>query len=183
MTDTRAPMTQTPVTQNPVTQNPVTQPPMTAGRFVESVLRPTLEDMNMWSPAAEKLMLMIAAHESQGFLYRKQVGGPALSYFQIEPATLDDLYNNYLIYRADKQALLDRYRPEPMKYREALERRDDYACAAARLILWRVKAPLPEVGDEVGMALYAKRYWNTPKGKATAEKYLDDYHRYKPEDY
>ncbi len=161
----------------------MTEPPMTAGRFLESALRPTLDEMKMGSPEAEKLLLMIAAHESAGFRYRKQVGGPALSYFQIEPDTLDDLYNNYLVYRADKQALLDRFWPEHMKYLDALEKVDAYACAAARLILWRVQEPLPEVGDDAGMARYAKRYWNTQAGKATAEKYLEDYYRYKPEGY
>ena len=43
------------------------------------------------SGAAVRLLEMIAAHESGGFTYSRQLGGPALSLFQIEPVTYRDL--------------------------------------------------------------------------------------------
>ena len=141
---------------------------------------PVLDAMNMDSVAAEKLLIMTAAHESMGFRYRRQVGGPALSYFQIEPATLDDLYSNYLAYRPNRQKVVDVFVPIGMNRREALEHDDRYACACARMIYARVAEALPDAGDEPALAAYAKRYWNTPAGKATAAKYLADFRAHVP---
>ncbi len=155
-------------------------PQTDANSFLADVVNPVLVDIAMDSPEAEKLLLMTACHESMGFRYREQVGGPALSYFQIEPATLDDLYANYLQYRPGRQLLLDRYLPDGMSRPEALATEDRYACAAARMIYARFSEAIPTVSDEERMAEYCKQYWNTPLGAATPEKYLDDYHRYGP---
>jgi len=158
----------------------MSEPETNADGFLRDVIEPVLKDMAMDGAAAEKILMMTACHESMGFRYRAQVGGPALSFFQIEPNTLDDLYENYLSCRPDKQALVDAYLPEGMDRFEALEKEDKYACAAARMIYWRVPEGLPEVADDEGLAAYAKQYWNTPEGAATVEKYLDDYRRYGP---
>ncbi len=151
-----------------------------ADDFLRDVIEPVLMDMAMDGAQAEKILMMTACHESMGFRYRAQVGGPALSFFQIEPNTLDDLYTNYLAYRPDKQALVDAYLPEGMDRLEALENVDKYACAAARMLYWRVPEALPAVTDDEGMAEYCKKYWNTEMGAATAQKYLDDYRLYGP---
>jgi len=156
---------------------------MIAAEFLADTLQPTLVKMGMHSAAAEKLLLLTACHESQGFRYRRQIKGPALSYFQVEPATLDDLYENYLAYRPAKRATLDAHQPDDVTTLYALEHSDAYAVACARMIYARVKDPLPSVDDEDGLAGYAKQHWNTPAGKATAQKYLDDYKRYKPAGY
>jgi len=149
--------------------------------FQNETLVPVLTEMRMASPSAEKLLIMTAAHESMGYRYRAQTGGgPALSYYQIEPNTLDDLYTNYLAYRPEKQALLDRYLPEGTSRTDALENIDSYATAAARLIYSRVPDALPDVEDSEALAKYAKQFWNTALGAATWQKYLADYDRYGP---
>lgn len=156
---------------------------MDADEFLKASLRPTLEEMGMQSPAAEKLLLMTACHESGGFRYRVQQGGPALSYFQMEPDTLNDLYVNFLSYRPDRQKLLDRYLPDDMSRVEALQDIDTYACAASRLQYSRVPDALPDASDDWAMAEYCKKFWNTDAGKATAQKYYDDWQLYKPKGY
>ena len=56
-------------------------------QFREEVVRPVLQDLKMYSPVAENLIMGTAAQES-GFTYIKQLGGgPALGMFQVEPAT------------------------------------------------------------------------------------------------
>lgn len=155
-------------------------PETNADDFLKDVIEPVLKDMAMDGAAAEKLLMMTACHESMGFRYRVQQGGPALSYFQVEPNTLNDLYENYLAFRPDMQALVDVYLPEELDRLEALETDDKYACAVARMIYWRVPEALPHVTDDEGLAAYAKKYWNTEMGAATAQKYLDDYRRYGP---
>lgn len=156
---------------------------ITSSEFLETTLIPTLIEMGMHSPAAEKLLLMTACHESEGFRYRRQIRGPALSYFQIEPATLADLYASYLDYRSAKRATLDKHLPDGMTPLYALEHDDAYAVACARMIYARVSAPLPDVDDEDGLAVYWKQHYNTLLGRGTEEKYLDDWNRYKLKDY
>lgn len=63
------------------------------------IIRPALHALGIWSPERECLVLGTGAHES-GYRYLKQVGGgPALGYWQCEPATHIDLWANYLRYR------------------------------------------------------------------------------------
>lgn len=156
------------------------EPETSAGVFLETVIRPVLLEMGMYSPAAAKLLVLTACHESMGFRFRRQEKGPALSFFQIEPDTLADLYDNYLHFRPSRQLMLDAYLPQDMRRLVALETLDNYACAAARLIYARVPEPLPDVADTAALAAYAKRFWNTRMGAATAEKYISDFGRYGP---
>lgn len=151
-----------------------------ANDFLYHTINPVLDEISMNSAAASKLLMMTATHESAGFRYRTQIGGAALSYYQMEPATLNDLYDNYLSFRPDRQALLDKYLPDDMTREEALEKKDDYATSAARLQYSRVPVALPDVGDDEALAKYAKQYWNTALGAATWEKYLADFYRYGP---
>ncbi len=158
----------------------VPEPQTHAYAFLDGVIAPVLQTLRMGSVAAEKLLLMTAAHESMGFRYRRQVGGPALSYFQIEPATLDDLYANYLAFRPARQAKMDAFLPTGMNRLDALEQDDRYACACARMIYARVQAALPDAADDMALAAYAKQHWNTHAGKASAAKYLHDFHLHCP---
>lgn len=150
--------------------------------FVLNQVLPTLEKMNDFvghpgrynSPAAIKLLTMIAAHESH-FEHRVQIGGgPALSYYQIERETLDDLYTSYLSFRPSAQDMLDGFMLGDDRYAE-LRDNDRYATCVARLQLWRKPEPLPSFEDDEGLADYAKEHWNTQEGAATPEKYLNDF--------
>lgn len=166
--------------------------------FLFECVRPTLLEIDLWSPSAEKLLCMIAAHESGGFRHRRQLHGPALSLFQIEPMTFHDLTCRYLVRRSDLQARLMGFLPseadrafftdpnpvpdlsdwlaqkQAQALLRALEVNDAFACAVSRVKLLAVPEPLPAVGDLDGLGAYAKAHWNGP-GKATAEKYIQDF--------
>lgn len=158
---------------------------MDARQFLQDILRPTLIAMDMASGRAEKLLLMTACHESGGFRWERQLqGGPARSFYQIEPATLKDLYLNYLRFRPALRERLDAFLPYAgCEDPEAALMDRSYATAAARMIYWRDPQPLPDMDDDAAMAATWKRWWNTTKGKGTVEKFLDDWARYKPEGY
>ena len=49
------------------------------------------------------------------------------------------------------------------------------ATIMCRLYYSRIKEPLPRAGDLPAMAAYYKRYYNTPKGKATEQQFIDNY--------
>jgi len=63
------------------------------------VIRPALLEIELWSEAAEELVLGTAIVESR-LSFIKQLGsGPALGLWQIEPDTHRDVYENFLEYR------------------------------------------------------------------------------------
>ena len=160
------------------------------------MVRNTLHDLEskiQYSDAAYHLLLMTAAHESAGLKYDRQIKGPALSYFQIEPATHVDVFVSYLKYRRELcELVLDGIPLSSMRWvgrqlvplDEYLVENPWYACKIARLVYFRVPQPLPKYDDEnvlqslVGLSYYAKKHYNTVEGKATAGKYLADYKMY-----
>lgn len=147
---------------------------MTPAQFREFIIRPILQDMNLWSKEAEDLMLGTAIHESDGMARITQYNGPALSYYQMEPATLNDLYENFLDYRPEKKALLDQYKISHLSPEQNLITNMAYATAAARLNYYRVKESIPKSLN--GQAHYWKKYWNTIYGKGSQEQYLAHWH-------
>lgn len=124
------------------------------------------------SESVIRLLMMIAAHESQGFTFRRQNGGPALTMFQIEPVT----YRDVLRYTKVNQVKFSKVPLGVPAYGLMLDL--EFAIAIARLKLWQDPEPLPHCDDIEALANYAKRVWNTELGKATAEKYEADYRRY-----
>ena len=140
--------------------------------FQYSIIRPTLQQLGLWSVAAEELLLGTALIESD-LIHRRQIGGPALSFFQMEPKTHNDIWENYLKYRAQLagrvKQLLTSERDDKLV---ELEVNDKYACAMARLQYLRVSAPLPQIGDVAGMAAYWKLYYNTLRGRGEVPEYI-----------
>lgn len=122
------------------------------------------------SEAAIRLLCMIAAHESGGFLYSKQVRGPALSFFQLEPAS----YTDVCAY-AMRKGYLKGEIPGPV---ERIIFDPTFAAAIARIFILRIPEPLPDPDNLRGLARYAKKYWNTNLGKATPGMYLEAYQEY-----
>ena len=120
--------------------------------------------MDLWSVAAEDLLLGTAVHESAGLKRLRQYdGGPALSYFQLEPETLFDLHDNFLKFRPEKRVLLDFYQIPTISLTDNLIMNPAYAVAAARLQYFRVPDQIPTTLE--GQAKYWKKYWNTDAGK------------------
>ena len=123
------------------------------------------------SEAVVRLLLMIAAHESGGFMYCRQNGGPAIGLWQMEPATYQHVIG--YITRTDKYPSVSRRLPPERMLIDA-----EFAAAIARVYLTTFPEALPDADDLQGLAEYAKKYWNTSAGAATPEKYLNDFKRY-----
>ena len=143
---------------------------------LRELVRETLEYLDPvipYSKQAEDLVLMTIAHESNNGEYIRQVNGPALGICQMEPRTHDDIWENFLAYSEElSQTLYGIYTCE----KEELVWNLKYAIAMCRVHYYRVPEALPD--DIIGLSKYAKKYYNTEAGKATAEKYLSDYTRY-----
>lgn len=144
------------------------------------IVRPTIGQMGYWSEDSEELLMMVSAHESQGFMKRRQDGGgPAKGLCQMEPVAFDDLRLRYFPLRPEiRAAVLGVLPPGTQMSLDLLEADDRFAFAMARAHFLKVPEPIPPRDDLEAMAAYAKRFWNSMAGKATPEKYLSDYRRY-----
>lgn len=123
------------------------------------------------SPAAEELLLGIAAAESE-FRHKRQIGGPALGYFQIEPATHHDVLDNFVSFRPPLKGALDALLIGAVGRDMQIATNDVYAAAVARLVLWRAPERLPNQGDVAGYARYWKKHYNTAEGRGTEEHFV-----------
>ena len=146
--------------------------------FLNHAIRPALQSIKLWTPAAEELLLGTAIVESD-LLHRIQFGGgPARGLFQMEIVTHDDIWNNFLKYRSDlAQAVSSLMTSAGAKKHLELEKNDKYASAMARTHYLRSSAPLPRAGDIQAMAKYWKAHYNTWKGQGTESKYLEKWHK------
>lgn len=148
--------------------------------FRTNVIRPVLNQMGKGGDAAEELLLGTAVQESLNFMYRRQMAdGPARGYFQMEPNTHDDIWDNYLKYR---EALANKVisflsSPDADKIKE-LETNDNYAAAMARVHYMRKPDALPKAGDVQAQAEYWKKHYNTVLGKGKPHEYVEKWNSY-----
>lgn len=137
------------------------------------VIRPVLERLGLHSQAAENLILGTALQESR-LKYLKQLGaGPALGLMQMEPATHNDIWDNYLRYQPELAGLVKDFgllggRALPT----TMAGNAYYAVAMARVHYRRVAAPIPGALDARALAAYWKQYYNTPGGAGTVDEAL-----------
>lgn len=150
-------------------------------QFCEHIIKPTLQYMNLYSLDAEKLLLHTAYIESR-LTFLKQVGGPALGVYQIEPATHDDIFKNYINFRTELRDMMREIetRDFPSGH-QALIGNLYYATAIARIHYLRVPHPLPKWDDIIAQAEYWKTFYNTPLGRGTVEKFVSEINALYPE--
>lgn len=133
-----------------------------------------------FSQDAVDLLVMIACHESQ-LRFTKQIRGPALGLFQMEPETHDDIWKNFITKNQKREFAVAKFLPSRHSLyentAELLQTDVRYATVMARVFFQRFREPIPTT--DLGKAEYAKKYWNTELGKATVRDYLTAYQRLK----
>jgi hypothetical protein len=145
------------------------------------IIRPVLEYLDPvmpYSMAAENLLMGTAAQESRLGSYIKQVGnGPALGIFQMEPATENDIVDNYLEFRGELHTYVFELTNEHDHLPE-LTGNLYYACAMARVHYYRQPGALPDEDNVAQMANYWKLFYNTPEGRGTEAEFIHNYNKY-----
>ena len=176
--------------------------PYSVAEFRTNVVRQALLAIDHHSPQAEVLVLGTALAvsgcssllpaESGLRATRQYGGGPALGYFQMEPATHDDIWRNFLQYRPSLSGLAiavagavrplivspgtEEHTPTAILAPLAaeLETNHLYAAAMCRVHYLRAPARLPaNAHDILSMAHYWKRWYNTEKGRGTVEHFIE----------
>ena len=161
---------------------------MKAQQLHDYIIKPTLEYMggNYNSKNARFLMLCTAAIESDCGYYIKQVGGPALGIWQMEPETHDDIFANcdamqdcgndisHFKYTALQLSPTYNMDEDFEAVHSDLIDSPKYACAMARLKYSMDIEPLPDYDNFRSVYDYYKRIYNTPAGASTYEKFKQD---------
>ncbi len=115
------------------------------------------------------LLLETCAVESDFGASNKQIGGgPARGLFQMEPATGQDIINNYVNYRPSLYKITDTWLDKGLMKDLLLDPK--FAIIMVRIHYLRVKEPVPST--RLGRAQYWKQHYNTKLGKGTIAKYM-----------
>lgn len=144
------------------------------------VIRPALNDLNLFSEEASELLIFTCAAESEGGTYIKQEHGPALGIYQMEPATYNDIWTNYISHKQGlKLQLLHNFNAPvmPDEYRLIYDMR--FATAMARIHYLRFPEPLPSLYDHEALWNYYRAHYNTVKGHADRDKAIQVYLRFR----
>ena len=144
-------------------------------QFKHLVVEPSLIHLAVVLPGADNssavnLLMGTCWHESLGGTYLAQVGGgPALGVYQMEPATHDDLWENYIDGRpalASLIGLADTWR---------LISDLQYATMMARLVYYRQSFDWPDPADIYGLGKLWKTHYNTIHGAGTVDQFVRHY--------
>jgi hypothetical protein len=139
---------------------------------------------NYASPEALDLVYNTGLVESK-YVYLKQIKGPARGVFQCEPWVALDIVNNYLKYR---ESLMKKVAnvceldwshflsPNEKRWEFILTTNLAAQIVMCRLHYRRVPKPLPQTLTD--QSVYYKKYYNTYKGKATPEHFMEIVHKY-----
>ena len=144
------------------------------------LIHDTLADLDpaLCSRSAVNLLLGTAAQESLFGTYLKQIKGPALGVFQMEPMTEIDIWDHYLAYRPHLKNMV--VKTTGVKHPDDYHLRGNllYQIAMARVHYFRVPEPLPDADDVQALAEYWKRFYNTHLGLGNAREFVKNYRWY-----
>lgn len=145
--------------------------------LLKYIIRPVLTDLDLWSIESEQLILGTACQESKCGLYLKQLGnGPALGIYQMEPATHDDLFENFLKYKPNLREKVWLYVDKKRQMASEMLGNLYYATAMCRVHYLRVPELIPSGLRE--QAKYWKKYYNTELGAGTVDEYIKSWEQF-----
>ena len=140
---------------------------------IERIIKETLDHMNLYSEDALEMIYKTGKAESGYRTLQQYGGGPALGFFQMEPATYRDIWENYVMYREKYRNKLYSLGFDDSKMDYCLMSNIGIQVAMCRLHYRRVPSALPKAGDLEGQANYWKKYYNSHLGKGTIEHFME----------
>lgn len=148
-------------------------------QFRELIVKSTLNDLLLYSQNAEELLVFTCAVESLGGHYLKQVDGPALGIYQMEPVTYNDIWQTYIKSKGSLMLrLLTNFGIGFMPSEEQLIYDLRFATAMTRIFYERIKEPLPDASNVDAIWNYYKKYYNTNLGSAQKESAIHNYYEF-----
>lgn len=147
--------------------------------YLRSLITETLIAIDLYSDNAVELLMGTCATESLMGKYNQQLGGgPALGIFQMEPATMVDIFDNYLKYKPDLIKAIEKISGVNGPSKNDLHYNLVYQILLARIHYLRRKQEIPDYKDVPGLANYWKDHYNTKLGAGTPEHFIDNYKKF-----
>ncbi len=157
-----------------------------ANHFRYFIVRPTLQAIDLFSRNAEELLMLTWAQETLGATYLKQGyktiddgRGVGLGPYSMEPATHDDIFENFLRFRPELQAKVNHLSGDSTAFRPADEMIGNfyYATAMARVHYYRAQEPLPPFDKPDLLAIYWYVHYNKSLNTGFPSEALANYKR------
>jgi len=140
---------------------------------IREIIEWSLKKMDLHSKDAVDLVYKTGNAET-GYKHLKQMGdGPALGFWQVEPATLIDTIDNYVKYRPKLEKGLISLGYDRTDIEIRVMSSIALQVAFCRLKYRRDKYPLPKANDLQGQAECWKRVYNTHLGKGTIKHFME----------
>lgn len=141
---------------------------LTLADIKRNVIAPIVLDLELTGDEFARVQLMAGiGNVETGYHTRYQVDGPALGFWQVEPRTHDDLWQNWLCARPALAEVTRSYLPTQFDDRpsaDALAISDRYAACIATLVFYRSPIPLPPRGNARAQCAAWKAGYNTAAG-------------------
>lgn len=147
----------------------------------QHVVKTALDYLNLGGKQAVNMVTgtILSESYSGGVTHLKQMNnGVAVGIGQMEPATYNDIFKNFLS-SSRRSDLLQRIKNIAGNFwldSNGLPSCGNlignlyFSAAMTRVFYLRISKPLPNYGDAEEMAKYYKQYYNTPLGKAKIEE-------------
>lgn len=137
------------------------------------IVAPIILDLELPGDEFARIQLMAGiGNVETGYRTRRQIGGPALGYWQVEPRTHDDLWRNWLDARPAlaeiaRSCLPAQFDKQPNA--EAMVVSDRYAACIGTLVFYRSPIALPLRGDARAQCAAWKQAYNTAAGAGAVD--------------
>lgn len=145
-------------------------------QYRDYIVEPALEAIGLNSQARMRLVIGTGLQESNlhyiDQLDKAERPGPAYGVFQMEKATHEDIWRNFLSKKTHIRDRLDALMIRGIAPVEQLHGNAYYAAAMCGIFYLRFPEALPDPADLGGMAYYWKKYYNTHLGKGTEEQFM-----------
>ena len=141
---------------------------------IKEIVEYSLYKIDSYSDDALALVVRTGMAES-GYRALKGYGegNPAIGFWQIEPATLNDMITNYIHYRSHyKKNLISLGMNFEKDTIMSVMSNMAVQAALCRLHYRRDKDPIPSWDDLEGQASYWKQVYNTVKGRGTVKHFI-----------
>ena len=111
---------------------------------MRELVKDTIKAIGLYKPEAVELILGTCAQESAFGKYRHQLGGgPALGIYQCEPATFNDIFENYLAYKSELLAKIIEVSGVTDLNANDLETNDILSTCICRIHYYRIPDAIP----------------------------------------
>ena len=140
---------------------------------VKRIIKLALEHLDLDSEDARSLIYKTGKVESGYRTLQQYGGGPALGFFQMEPNTAIDIWDNYVMYRPKYSEKLYALGFDDGALKFCLLSNIGLQAALCRLHYRRVPSALPKADNLKAQAKYWKKFYNTEAGKGTIKHFME----------